>query len=90
MLRIRHVAGKIGHAVPVKLNHFPRTRPYAFPAVRASLVDDPNVGFEELDSIFRAHADTASTVVAFPRDNVNHQRSRTLHNHLVVSGSRRS
>lgn len=64
---------QMGNAVTVKLDHFPGTGPYTFPAVRAAVVDDRDRCLHELDGIFGAHADTAAAKVAFAGPNVDHQ-----------------
>lgn len=58
----------------MKLNHFPRARPDAFFAIRAPFLDDLDLRFHEFDGIFGTNADTATAVVAFAGNDVDHQR----------------
>jgi hypothetical protein len=66
----------------MKLDHFPRTRPYAFLAVRTSFLYDRNARFHQLYGIFRTNTDTAAAVIALTRYNVNHQWSFYRHTYL--------
>lgn len=56
----------------MELDYFPRTGPDALPAVRAPLVDDPDLRFKQFNGIFRTHAHAATTKVAFARNNMDH------------------
>jgi hypothetical protein len=60
----------------MEFNHFPRASPDALSAVRASLVDNPDVGLEQFDGVLRAHTDAASAEITFPGDKIDHQWRR--------------
>jgi hypothetical protein len=68
----------------MKFDDFPGTSPYAFSAIRATSIDDPDFGFHELDRIFRANTNTASAEVAFAGNDVNHQWCISCHEFLVT------
>ena len=76
ILRDRHIFWKMVDTFTMELNDIPRTRPDALAAVRAALVNDTDLRFEEFDGVLRTHADTASAEIAFPRNQVNHQWRR--------------
>jgi hypothetical protein len=63
----------------MEFNDFPRTGPNALSAICASGVDDPYFGFHELDSVFRANADTAAAKIALAGNDVNHQGCVSCH-----------
>ena len=60
------------NALTMKFYDLPGARPDAFSAVRATLVDDPDLGFEKLDGILRTYTNAATAEIAFPRDEVDH------------------
>jgi hypothetical protein len=66
----------------MKLDHFPRTCPNAFPAVCTSFLYNRNARFHQLYGIFRTNADTAAAVIALTRYYVNHQWSFSRHTYL--------
>jgi|WetSurMetagenome_2_1015567.scaffolds.fasta_scaffold21332_2 hypothetical protein len=63
----------------MKLDHFPRTCPDTFFAVRTSFLYDRNTRFHQLNRIFRTDTDTAAAIVTLPGDNMNHQWSISWH-----------
>ena len=46
--------------VAIEFEYFERTSPFAFPAVRAEVMDDGNPGLSQVDAILRADADAAT------------------------------
>ena len=61
----------------MKLDNLPWTRPDALFAIRASLVDNGNPGFHQLDGIFGAYADAAAAEVTLARHDMDHEWSFT-------------
>jgi hypothetical protein len=57
----------------MKFNHFPWACPHALSAICASGIDDPDLSFHQLNSIFRANTNAATAKVAFAGNDVNHQ-----------------
>jgi len=68
----------------MEFNNFPRTCPNAFSAVCASRVDDSDFSLQELNGIFRADTNAATTEVAFAWNDVNHQWCVSCHFSLIT------
>jgi len=81
--KLRLFLRQVCNAFAVELNHFPRARPNAFFAVRASFIDNRNARFHQLNGIFGAHANAATAKIAFARHNVDHEWSRSRHIRLL-------
>jgi hypothetical protein len=79
----RHVFWEMVDTFTMELNDFPWTRPDALAAVRAALVNDTDLRFEEFDGILRAHTNTATAEITFPGNKVNHQWRRAGQAYLV-------
>jgi len=68
----RHFFRKMLDALTMEFYDFPGARPDALSAVCAALVDNPDLRFEKLDGVLRAHTDTAPAEIAFPRNKIDH------------------
>ena len=72
----------MGHALPMKLDHLPRTCPYTFSTIRAPLFDDFNLRLHQFNGIFRTNAHAAAAEIAFAGNDVDHERGGTGHGSL--------
>ena len=64
-------------AFAMELDDFPGASPHAFATIRASLIDDPDLRFQELNGIFRTNTNAAAAEIAFPGNEVYHKWSGT-------------
>jgi hypothetical protein len=68
----RHFFRKMFNALTMEFYDLPWARPNALSAVRAALVDNPDLRFEKLNGVLRTHTDAASAEIAFPGNKIDH------------------
>ena len=69
----RYFLREVFDAFAMELDDFPRASPDAFATIRAALIDDPDLGLQELNGVFRTDTDAAAAEIAFPGNEVNHE-----------------